>query len=72
MDDRRGFVFADGSFQQIAIAEIPTHDFDTVDGMRPHQLTLRHPIAHQADHIGAGFHQTAGQPGSHQTGSAGN
>ena len=31
MNDRRGFVFADGPFQQVAIADIAAHDFDAVD-----------------------------------------
>ena len=51
--DRVDLVFAQGPQQQLLVADIAAHDLDLVEQPGAHQLRLRHPIAHQTDHIGA-------------------
>ena len=52
MDHRIDLEFAEGAFHQRLIAHIPAYHFNLFDQACLHQFRLRHPIAHEADHIG--------------------
>ena len=60
-----GFVFTDGAFQAIAVADIAAHHLHSLEEAGAYEFTLRHPVAHQADHVGAGLVQAASEPGAH-------
>ncbi len=59
-------IFAQDTLHQRLIADIAAHDPDLLDQLRAHQLRLGHPVANQADDIGARLDKAAHQPAAHQ------
>ena len=53
VDDGVDLVFAEHALQQRLVAHVAADDLHPFELPRPHQLALRHPVAHQADDVGA-------------------
>ena len=64
-------VLAQDALDKVAIPHIAADDIHRVEGARADQLAARHPVAHQANHLGLGREQAAGEPAAQQARSAG-
>jgi len=62
VEDGVDLVFPESAFQERLVANVAADGGDAVNAARPNQLASRHPIAHQAHHVGAPLQQDGHQP----------
>ena len=64
-------VLAERALEQRAVADVAADHADPLEQAGADQLALGHPVAQQADHVGAELDQAPHQPAAEQAGRAG-
>ena len=62
MEHGTDLVLAEHALEQRLVAHVAAHHADPLQQACADQLALRHPVAEQADHVGAELDQTPHEP----------